>query len=121
MALTPADHLRRATYNEGFARWLGGEKSKWPSWTMTALFYSAVHHADALLVTNEQRPRDHGERNDALLSWPTVRTPYMRLFQYSIEARYEGHNHDQKRLVHALNLLDDVKSAVAGELGAGLS
>ena len=62
LALRPADHRKRANYNESFARWLKAEKSKWPSWTMTAIFYSAVHHAQTLLVHNGIRPRDHGER-----------------------------------------------------------
>lgn len=117
MALTADEHLRRAKYNEDFARWLGIGKSKWPSWTVTALFYAGVHQVQALLVTHDLSAEKHGERFGALVNWPDVRIPYARLYQLSIEARYQGKDHSEARREHALALLDDIKREVARATG----
>jgi len=112
LALTSADHLRQAQYNESFVGFLRGEKSKWPAWAMTAIFYAAVHYVQALLVEAGHTPLGHSARNRLLVTWPPIRTPYMRLYQYSRDARYGCLSPDEKRLAHALGLLEDVKREV---------
>lgn len=121
MSLTPDEHIKRAKYNESFARWLGGDKSKWPSWTMTAVFYSALHAVDALFAARSVPTGRHKIRNNSVVAFPDLRKPYMRLFDYGHQARYLGKDHDQKRLAHALALLDDVKHEVRSEWPSGLN
>lgn len=113
MALTAEEHIRFARHCESFVRFLKAEKTKWPQWTMTAIFYSALHYAQALIVASSKTANDHMERNALLSSnWPDLKKPYGRLYQYAQDARYEAYKHNENRLKLAMDLLEEVKKEV---------
>lgn len=113
MPISAADHRKRASYDENFLNFLGGAKSKWPAWAMVAAFYSALHHVQAFLLDRNLNPEGHFDRNDLLKSWPSLRSPYMRLYQWSRDARYNCHSPNEQLLGHAVVSLDLVKTEVA--------
>ena len=68
------------------------EDGGYPDWALTALFYAALHLADAVLVRWYPRPKDHEERNRLIArdsQLRHVRREYMELYQRSRDTRYE--------------------------------
>ena len=83
------EHLAAAIRNEEFAAVLGALPERYAEWEVTALFYAALHYADAYLETQGRRPGDHSQRNRMVNSLTNAGGAYRRLFRLSLEARYE--------------------------------
>jgi hypothetical protein len=109
-----ADEYRAlAAENEALAKHLGGAKAtKWQGWVVTTLFYAALHEVNAFLVDHEgSAPGDHCERNSRLAKYGDVSDPYMRLYGWSRDARYDDHVPD-RRLNESVLLLVKVRAAI---------
>ena len=83
------EHLQAAIRNEEFAAAIGSLPERYAEWEVTALFYAALHYADAYLETQGIRPRDHSQRNRIVANLTNAGGAYRRLFRLSLEARYE--------------------------------
>ena len=114
MPISAAEHQSWAQQNEAFYRHIGGSRSQWPDWAMTALFYTAVHEIQAALVADGARPGDHKERQRVLREkWPTLATVYETLFTRSKQARYGCQRHSQADLALAEAALQQVRREIA--------
>ena len=86
----PAKHAQQAERNEQFfIRSLS--PSSFFDWSVTALFYSALHYVDAYLARLNIHPSSHKDRNWRVAQLPSlrrVRQEYMHLLDRSIDARY---------------------------------
>ena len=89
---TRVQHIHQAEWNERAARVLaetGGSQSRFTDWEVTALFYSALHYVDAFLdFTGGIHPTSHPARNVLVASRTTVALSYLRLYNRSLDARY---------------------------------
>jgi hypothetical protein len=95
------EHIVEAEANEKFSDIINKndelkectEKVNKESWIITAKFYSALHHIDAVLVDSGINPEDHRERGSYVDSNQyfnsTVTKLYFTLKDLSEQSRYE--------------------------------
>jgi hypothetical protein len=88
---TAKQHLGQATRNEKLAATLS--KTEYREWTVTVIFYSAVHYIEAFLAGHGHHCDDHAERNERIAEIPqlrTIRKEYDTLRTLSRQARYHA-------------------------------
>ena len=108
--MTPDEHRECAAENDVFWQELDGVK--WPGWTITVIFYTALHEVQAFLMENGDDPQTHECRGAVLLEkWPDLEVPYSRLKRLSGNARYKN-LHSQQRLNEAKLLLIQVRGLI---------
>ena len=81
-------HLSQAESNERFAESIAALPTRFPDWEITALFYSALHYADAFLATQGIHPRSHDSRIISVLRYINSWEDYQHLYRLSLGARY---------------------------------
>jgi hypothetical protein len=114
-----ADEFReRAVDNEALAKHLGGAAAtRWHVWVVTVLFYTALQEVNAFLLDSENlRAGRHPDRNRAIAKYGDISDPYMRLYGWSRNARYD-HYVPERRLNEPVLLLAKVRLAIEAELG----
>ena len=82
-------YLRKAERNEKLSEELRSLSEEYLEWEITALFYSALHYANAFLSTQGLTAEYHRERFDLLSSRTDLGNDYDTLFQRSMNARYD--------------------------------
>ena len=86
---TVAEYLAQAQRNERFALAAAAYAERFTEWEATALFYAALHYANALLLAQGFAPANHRERATLLARLTAAGGAYRSLFQASLGARYE--------------------------------
>ena len=90
-------HISKAKRNERFYRKHDLDKSTFNEWAVITLFYSSLHHVDAILgqdttLSDELRdPDNHRKRRDAVLQCKAllpIVNKYLQLSERSWQARY---------------------------------
>lgn len=111
-----SDHYSQAQTNEGFYEALGADSSTTPEWAMTALFYAALHYAQAAFVYLQpaSAPSDHKERRGAIRTqFRAIARDYETLYDESRKARYECMPPGRQQLRAAQALLREISSEIA--------
>lgn len=111
---TPTHHREWAARADDTAKALGGPKTKWPEWVITLRFYAALHEVEAVLLDRDgHRSEHHVDRNERVksLGGDTV-DPYMHLYRWSRDARYDCYVPDSRINGSAL-LLAKVRAALS--------
>ena len=88
--LNTQDHLALAEKNEQFMEVLSDLPQRFPEWEITALFYSALHYANAFLAAQGHHPENHNHRNNLVRDLTNIGTDYRNLYSLSRDARYRG-------------------------------
>jgi uncharacterized protein (UPF0332 family) len=83
MAMTVQDHFNQAKHNESFLNDLDLLNTAYRDWAFTAVFYTAVHYIDALLLKKSQNPATHGERLRAI-SEDVDLSPYYKHYRHLV-------------------------------------
>jgi len=87
----PSDHVRKADENKSFGYGMIATHPTSAGWALTAMFYSALHYAEAYFLKTSKRVDNHGERSDAIKfdrNLSGIYGQYMHLFDYGFNARY---------------------------------
>ncbi len=90
--MTSPEHLAKAQQNELFASELGLSSGVHIDWTITILFYAAVHYVQAYFATRGKTFHMHRSRDSALGRDPNISgiyQDYRELEHFSRQARYE--------------------------------
>lgn len=110
------DHLAQAQANEGFYEELGADSASSPDWAMTALFYSALHYAQAgfVYLLQNSAPSTHKERRGAIRTrFRSIADDYETLYNASRSARYDCIRPKRQQLQDAQKLLREIADEVA--------
>lgn len=116
---TAREHLDWAEQNEAFARSLDRKYQVDINWTITALFYSAVHYVDSYFAARGTRPPDHETREKQireLLFFTSIRKDYKRLKDMSREARYELAPYGEREVLEAKGHLERIKAVILAKV-----
>ena len=81
-------HLSQAESNERFVESITALTTRFPDWEVIALFYSALHYADAFLATQGIHPRSHDSRIASVKLYIGAWEDYQHLYRLSLAARY---------------------------------
>jgi hypothetical protein len=87
----PSDHVRKADENKSFGYGMIATHPTSAGWALTAMFYSALHYAEAYFLKTSKHVDNHGERSDAIKfdrNLSGIYGQYMHLFDYGFNARY---------------------------------
>ena len=86
-----ATHRSQAEHNERLARGLILLSPPFTDWAVTACFYAALHLVDSYFARLGSHPSTHGRREREIRNHlPRIEHHYLRLKQYSLDARYQG-------------------------------
>ena len=88
---TPSDHVRKADENKKFGFGMNAAHPTSAGWALTALFYSALHYAEAYFLKISVQTDSHADLFDAIKFDPNLRKiyrEYRHLFDYGYDARY---------------------------------
>ena len=77
-------HLSQAESNERFAEGITALPTRFPDWEIIALFYSALHYADAFLATQEIHPGSHDSRIASVKLYIGAWEDYRHLYRLSL-------------------------------------
>lgn len=117
-----ATHREWAKRNKELFDYIGGAASHWSDWSMTLLFYAAVHEVSAFLVDNAATvqaaglalPSNHAERKAVLRKcWPQLATYYEPLEQRSWGARYKCRRFGENEIKIGEKLLEGLRKEIA--------
>jgi len=89
---TKEQHLEQATRNEKLAAEVLVH-TRYCDWTVTVLFYAAIHYIEAFLAVQRIHCFDHAERSEKVRIIPQLRTigkQYESLRTTSRQARYQA-------------------------------
>jgi hypothetical protein len=113
--LTAAEHYTQAERNWAFYQAIGGSQCSTPEWSMTVLFYTALHELEAaLLHLNEPASKNHDGRRAAVRRrFPAVAAAYETLEGMSSKARYRCKRHTQAELAFAEVRLAFIRQAMS--------
>ena len=81
-------HLSRAERNERFAEAITSLPTRFSDWEIIALFYSALHYADALLATRGIHPGSHDSRIASVKLFTGAWEDHQHLYRLSLAVRY---------------------------------
>ena len=81
-------HLSQAESNERFAEGIAALPTRFPDWEIIALFYSALHYADAFLATQGIHPGSHDSRIASLKLYMGTWEDFQHLYRMSLGTRY---------------------------------
>ncbi|MGA3260763.1 MAG: hypothetical protein ABSE35_17920 [Bryobacteraceae bacterium] len=87
----PSDHVRKADENKSFGYGMIATHPTSAGWALTAMFYSALHYAEAYFLKTSKHVDNHGERSDAIKfdrNLSGIYGQYMHLFDCGFNARY---------------------------------
>lgn len=87
---TSREHIEWADRNEQFAKTFYLNDQLEINWSITLLFYSALHYADAYIVSRGRPRYDHASRAKSMQDnfFDLIREDYKMLKDLSREARY---------------------------------
>ena len=71
---TQAEHIKQAERNEKLAETLA--RTAYHEWTVTVLFYSALHYVNAILVVSGEKIDSHGQRQTLMWKNDTTKRIY---------------------------------------------
>jgi len=86
-------HRRQAEHNKQFLDWLDLDVTKYLDWTVTAIFYTALHLVEWLLATKGLHSDSHANRHQAMSRVSELKRiypDYRELENQSRRSRYEG-------------------------------
>jgi hypothetical protein len=84
---TASEHKQQARHNREFLETI--EKTRFPDWAATVIFYTAVHLVQMLFASKGGRGGSHMRRNQTLRQhYPGVWKHYQPLYSYSRLSRY---------------------------------
>jgi hypothetical protein len=110
---TRDEHVAKAEGNESFAFSIKASDQPSIDWTLTALFYAAVHYVEAYLAKHlDSHLRSHLTRDKYIAREPGLRPiwgAYSFLKYYSYNARYEVAGFTGKDMQDAADYLAEVK------------
>lgn len=110
------EHLDRAYQNEKLAEQFARASSPvCIDWSITFLFYSALHFVDAFLAGKNLHPLIHFERNEEVEnngSLSEIHRHYSTLQKMSESARYQIANYAQRDYDRALEHFNQIKQHV---------
>ena len=81
-------HLSQAESNERFANGIAALPARFPDWEIIALFYSALHYADAFLATQGIHPGSRDSRITSVKLYIRAWEDYQHLYRINLAARY---------------------------------
>src|SRR5271157_3491799 len=90
------DHLAQARHNESFYQTIN--RTTFPDWIVTTLFYCSLHYIDACLARKRVHPRLHSARENDLRNFADLDEltyHYVMLRSASRRCRYDCHRPDQ--------------------------
>lgn len=96
MPLNKQDHVFKSQQNEVVYSIIV-QSGKSVDWEITTLFYKILQKVDAYFAKTNFHPVDHYERNKNVRSDPNLKTiysEYKKLYDLSIQARYEKRSMD---------------------------
>ena len=105
------DHLNQVSQNKAFLQSIN--RTAYPDWAITVIFYTALHYIDALLAKENVHPGSHDRRDNYVTRRHELRTiakDYFRLKNSSRTARYNPptkfthQNVDQLEMTHLKNI-----------------
>jgi hypothetical protein len=117
-----SEHISKAERNEKIADALS--KTDFLDWTVTCLFYAALHYVDAILAASVIHPEGHTERNEAIGTNPSllkIRNEYRTLETLSRNARYRAMTIEPSDLHIAQQSFDVLKAHLRSRLGISSS
>ena len=106
-------YLQKAERNEKLADDLASLPQRYPEWEITALFYSALHYANAFLASRGQSAEFHRERYTLLASQTSLGKEYDTLFHRSMNARYDIYDFSEHEV-------DQIRSLYFGPVKEGV-
>ena len=115
------DYLAKARQNEQFAWELGVSSGARVDWSITILFYAALHYVAAYFAAQGQTHRMHKSRDSAVGRDPNISRiypDYRELQRFSRQARYElptGRLTEQD-VLDMKTCLNNVKTAITSLL-----
>ena len=115
--MTSPEHLAKAQQNELFASKLGLSSGVHIDWTITILFYAAVHYVQAYFAARGKTFHMHRTRDSAVGRDPNISGTYQdyrELEHFSRQARYElpsGQLREQD-VSYMKTCLNNVKTAI---------
>lgn len=84
---TPDEHRQQAEHNREFLKTI--DKSLFPDWAATVIFYIALHEVQMMLQSKGYDLQNHRDRNRRLReSFRDVWRQYSRLYNFSRLSRY---------------------------------
>lgn len=87
-----AEHAHKVAHNEAFFRGFDLDTTPYLDWVVVVVFYSALHPVEAFAATRGEHFETHLEREQFVWASPELRpvyTHYRRLYDDSLDARYE--------------------------------
>lgn len=115
---SPREHIQWAVKSEAFGKSFFLDDQLEINWSITLLFYSALHYVDAYIVSRGRARYDHKSRAQSMEDpfFDEIREEYKTLKDLSREARYNIApltKHDFKK---ADALLQRIKTHIARKL-----
>jgi hypothetical protein len=110
------EHLTRAEENEDLAARLSRKYGFCVDWSITMIFYAALHRIDAYLAGKNVHPLNHEFRDEEVEnngSLANIFKDYRRLKDLSTAARYEIANFHEDTLEVAKRRLEKIKEHLA--------
>jgi len=108
---TPREHLNQAISNEKFLNEI--DQGRFPDWTVTVAFYTALHLIGQVLARDGIDPDSHQIRNDYIWEfYPSLWKLYNPLYTWSKDARYVCGHSTVKDAENALRQLDRIEAEV---------
>jgi hypothetical protein len=110
------EHLTQAQANEAFFESLGADRAQSPDWAVTALFYSALHYAQAgfVYLLNNRAPMNHQDRKGAIRTrFRPIAKDYEKLYDASRRARYDCIPPTRQQLQEAQKLVAAIAAEIA--------
>ena len=110
------NHLRQAQANEAFFEEIGADSASSPDWAMTALFYAALHYAQAGFVHLLQSgaPSTHKDRRGVIRTrFRSIADDYEKLYNASRSARYDCVTPKREQLRDAKKLVKTISDEIA--------
>jgi uncharacterized membrane protein len=87
----PSDHVKKADANKHFGYAMNAKIPTAAGWALVAMFYSALHYAEAYLLKTSRRVTNHEQRLDAIKfdrNLTSIYAQYRHLSDYGYNARY---------------------------------
>lgn len=114
----PREHSDWADRNEKFAKSFYLDDQLEINWSITLLFYSALHYVDAYIVSRGGARHDHRSRAKSMDDpfFDEIREDYKTLKDLSREARYNIAPFTKRDFQRADGLLQRIKAHVSTKL-----
>lgn len=115
MAVTKDEHLAKIAENARFLATIDQSDSCGIGWSITVVFYSALHYLEAYFVSRGRGFNNHHSRASAIQNDPIIRSlysEYRTLENLSREARYDAAPFNAGDLRNAKIAFETIENAV---------